>query len=94
MGPERFISADTTTLSLKTNDLLVLCTDGLYGSMYDEDIARITSQAKDIQEIAEELVRYAVDVDGSDNATAQAISIGSVETMAMYRGHPYRVPGA
>ena len=94
LGPERFISADTATLSLKKDDLLVLCTDGLYGSMYDEDIARITSQAKDIQEIAEELVRYAVDVDGSDNATAQVISIRSVETMAMYRGHPYRVPGA
>ncbi len=93
LGPERFVVTDTTTITLKQGDLLVLCSDGLYGGMYDENISRICSQDKDIQEIADELVRYAVDVDGSDNATAQVISIRSVETMAMYRGRPYRIPG-
>lgn len=93
LGPDRFVSADTTTLTLKPGDVLVLCSDGLYGGLYDENIARICSRQKGIQEIAEELVRYAVEVDGSDNATAQVISIRSVETMAMYRGRPYRIPG-
>jgi len=93
LGPERFVSADTTTLTLKAGDLLVLCSDGLYGGMYDENIARICSREKDIQEIADELVRYAIEVDGSDNTTAQVVSIRSVETMAMYRGRPYRIPG-
>lgn len=93
LGMEQFVAADTKTLSLKENDVLVLCSDGLYWGMYDEDIARIVSQEKDVQEIAAELVRYAVEVDGSDNATAQVISIRSVEQMAMYRGRPYRVPG-
>jgi serine/threonine protein phosphatase PrpC len=73
--------------------MLVLCSDGLYSGMYDEDIARIASQKKNAQEIAEELVGYAIEVDGSDNATAQVISIHSVEPMAMYRGRPYRIPG-
>ena len=36
---------------------------------------------------------YAIEVDGSDNATAQVISIHSVEPMAMYRGRRYRIPG-
>ena len=93
LGPELFVTTDTTTLPLRAGDVLVLCSDGLYGGMYDEDIARIASQKKDIQEIAEELVRYAVEVDGSDNATAQVISIHSVEMMAMYRGRPYHIPG-
>jgi protein phosphatase len=93
VGPDRFIAADTTTISLKEGDILVLCTDGLYGGMYDEDIARIASQKKDAQEIADELVRYAIEVDGSDNATAQVIFVRSVESMAMYRGRPYRIPG-
>jgi PPM family protein phosphatase len=93
LGPELFVTADTTTLPLRAGDLLVLCSDGLHDGLYDEDIARIVSQKKDVQEIAEELVRYAVEVDGSDNTTAQVISIRSVEMMAMYRGRPYRVPG-
>lgn len=37
----------------------------------------------------EDLVNYAVEVDGSDNATAQVIAIRSVEAMAMYRGRLY-----
>jgi serine/threonine protein phosphatase PrpC len=93
VGSEQFITADTKTLSLKEGDILVLCSDGLHGSMYDEDIARIALQKKDVQAIAEELVGYAVEVDGSDNATAQVISIRSVEPMAMYRGRTYRIPG-
>lgn len=93
LGSERFVQVDTTILSIEVGDMLVLCTDGLYKGMYDDDITRIASQHKDIQQIAQELVQYAVDVDGSDNATIQVISILSVETIGMYRGRPYRIMG-
>ncbi len=93
LGPEESVTADTKTLSVKEGDILVLCSDGLYDGMYDEDIARIAMQKKSEQAIAEELVKYAIEVDGSDNATAQVISVRSVEPMAMYRGRPYRIPG-
>jgi PPM family protein phosphatase len=92
LGMERFVVADTRTLTLKDNDILVLCSDGVHTSMYDHDIARLTTQKKDVQAIAEELVHYAVEVDGSDNATALVILVHSVEPTAMYRGHPYRLP--
>jgi protein phosphatase len=91
LGTERFVEVDTATLSLEVGDLLVLCTDGLHRAMYDEDIARIVSQNRDIQEIAKELIRYAIDADGSDNATAQVISVLSIESIGMYRGRPYRI---
>ena len=92
LGPEMFVTVDTGTVSLKPGDVLVLCTDGLYGGLYPEDIARITAQKKDIDTIASELVRYAVEVDGSDNATAQVIQVRSVEPMGMYRGRLYPLP--
>jgi len=92
LGPELFVTADTTTASLKPGDTLVLCSDGLYGAMYPEDIARLVSCNKDAEDIAKELVDYAVEVDGSDNATAQVIQIKSVEAMGMYRGRLYPLP--
>jgi serine/threonine protein phosphatase PrpC len=92
LGPELFVTVDTGSVSLKPGDVLVLCTDGLYGAMYAEDIARITSQNKDAEAIAEELVNYAVEVDGSDNATAQVIQVRSTEPMGMYRGRLYALP--
>jgi len=92
LGPEMFVTVDTTTVSLKAGDRLVLCTDGLYGGLYPEDIARITSQNKNMERVVRELVQYAVEVDGADNATAQVIEVRSVEPMGMYRGRMYPLP--
>ncbi len=94
LGPELFVSADTTTLTLRPGDRLVLCSDGLYSGIDSKDIARIVSQQKVIDEIADELVDYSVEIDGSDNTSAQIIAIRQVEAMSMYRGRLYPRPGA
>jgi protein phosphatase len=92
LGPEMFVSADTTAITLQPEDVLVLCTDGLHDEMSEKDIAAIVSQSKNIEEIARELVTRAVELDGGDNTTAQVIRIRSVEQVGMYRGRPYRLP--
>jgi protein phosphatase len=92
LGPELFVTPDTSTVSLKPGDVLVLCTDGLYGGLYLEDIARIASQEKDPETISRDLVKYAVDVDGSDNTTAVVIQVRAIEPMGMYRGRLYPLP--
>ena len=92
LARELFVTVDTATVSLKPGDVLVLCSDGLYGAMYPEDIVRFASQNKDAERIAQELVDYAVETDGSDNATAQVIQVRSTEAMGMYRGRLYPLP--
>jgi protein phosphatase len=92
LGPEMFVSPDTTALTLQAGDLLVLCSDGLHDEMSDEEIAAIVSQKKNLDEIARELVARAVEIDGGDNTTAQVIRVRSVEQVGMYRGRPYRLP--
>ena len=89
LGPELFVTADTNTVSLRVGDRLVLCSDGLYNGLNDDDLARITSQNKDLNEVARELVCTSVNADGSDNTTAVVIAINAVEAMAMYRGRLY-----
>jgi protein phosphatase len=88
-----FVTADTTAVTLQTDDILVLCTDGLHDEMTERDLAAIVSQGKNIEETARELVARAVELDGGDNTTAQVIRIKSVEQVGMYRGRPYRLPG-
>jgi protein phosphatase len=92
LGPEMFVSPDTTALTLQPGDVLVLCSDGLHDGMSDAAIAEIVSQNKDIQELASELVSRAVELDGGDNTTAQVIRVRAVEQVGMYRGRPYRLP--
>jgi protein phosphatase len=92
LGPEMFVSPDTTALTLNPGDVLVLCTDGLHDEMPAKLVAEIASQQKNVDEIARELVARAVEIDGNDNTTAQVIRIRSVEQVGMYRGRPYRLP--
>jgi PPM family protein phosphatase len=92
LGPELFISVDTTSITVMAGDILVLCSDGLHGRMDEATIARIVSQDKTMDEIALELVARAVDADGSDNTTAVVIRVCSVEKVGMYRGRPYLLP--
>jgi protein phosphatase len=92
LGPEMFVSPDTTTVTLQAGDVLVLSTDGVHDEMGDKAIAAIVSQKKEIEEIARELVTRAVEIDGGDNTTAQVIRVRSVEQVGMYRGRPYRLP--
>jgi protein phosphatase len=92
LGPEMFVSPDTTAVALQAGDVLVLCTDGLHDEMPETLLAQIVSQKKNIDEIARELVTRAVEIDGNDNTTAQVIRIRSVEQVGMYRGRVYRLP--
>jgi serine/threonine protein phosphatase PrpC len=92
LGPEMFVSPDTTALTLQPDDMLVLCTDGLHDEMSGGMIAEIVTQPKNIDEIARELVARAVEIDGNDNTSAQVIRVRSVEQVGMYRGRPYSLP--
>lgn len=92
LGPEMFVSPDTTALTIQPADVLVLCSDGLHDETPTTTIAAVVSQNKPVEEIARELVTRAVEIDGNDNTTAQVIRIRSVEQVGMYRGRPYRLP--
>jgi PPM family protein phosphatase len=91
LGTELSVVPDTTALTLLAGDVLVLCSDGLHDVMSETAMAKIVSQKKDIQQIADELVACAVEADGHDNTTAQVIRVRSVERVGMYRGRPYRL---
>jgi protein phosphatase len=92
LGPEMFVSPDTTAITLQPDDVLVLSTDGLHDEMSETAIAEIVSQSKNMDEVARDLVARAVEIDGGDNTTAQVIRIRAVEQVGMYRGRPYRLP--
>jgi protein phosphatase len=93
LGPEMFVSPDTSTVTVQPGDVLVLCTDGVHDELPEGEMAEIVTQTKkSLDEIARELVARAVEIDGGDNASAQVIRVRSVEQVGMYRGRPYRLP--
>ena len=64
-----FVTPDEGGISLEPNDVLVLCSDGVYDSLSPEDIRGLTANRAP-EQAAHTLVATAVERDGQDNATA------------------------
>ena len=73
-------------------DVLLLCSDGLHGSVTASEMAAVAGNGGDLSAAAQRLVDIANQRDGSDNISVQIIRVRSVERVGMYRGRPYRLP--
>jgi protein phosphatase len=54
----------------ENGDVLLLCSDGLHGSMSDSDLVAILGSRKPVAQVAESVVRQALAHGASDNVTA------------------------
>jgi len=91
LGNDLFVAVDTSEHLLVAGDLLLLCSDGLYGAVTASDMAQVISQRVDLQAAAQELVAIANQRDGTDNISMQLIRVRGVERVGMYRGRPYKL---
>jgi protein phosphatase len=61
-------------VSLQSGDVLVLCTDGMWGLLSDQEILE-TAAGKSIEEISQALVETAKKRGGPDNITVQVLRV-------------------
>lgn len=60
---------------LEPGDRLLICSDGLSGMLYEDDIARVLA-GLDLSDAMEALLRYANDAGGFDNITVVGLAAG------------------
>ncbi len=75
IGNEENIVVDIFQQDLKKGGMLLLCTDGLWGEVADDDLQRICASAKNCDAICEELIRTANESGGKDNITAIVVKV-------------------
>ena len=75
LGAEPAIEPDYYKLPLHTDDVLLLCTDGLYGEVGEESILNVLSEEKSMNETCNSLVDMALESGGRDNITVICIRI-------------------
>ena len=91
VGNDLFVSVECSNHQLRAGDVLLLCSDGLHGSVEPLEMADAVQRVSDLQAAAQRLVDLANHRDGSDNISVQLIRIRNVERMGMYRGRPYKL---
>jgi len=92
LGSELVVKADIGEHQVYAGDVLLLCSDGLHGSVSGSEMAALLGPEADLNAAAQRLVNIANQRDGGDNITALIIRIKNVERVGMYRGRPYRLP--
>lgn len=93
LGSEMFVNVDTSDHLLLAGDVLLLCSDGLHRSVKPEEMAAAVHPKAELQAAATHLISLANRRDGSDNVSLQLVRIRAVESVGMYRGRLYRIPG-
>jgi serine/threonine protein phosphatase PrpC len=88
VGSELVVKAEINEHQVLADDVLILCSDGLHGSVSGSEMAAVAREG-DLLHAAQRLVDIANQRDGSDNITVQLIRVRSVERVGMYRGRPY-----
>jgi serine/threonine protein phosphatase PrpC len=75
IGTDEHIKVDTFRVALNKGGNLMLCTDGLWNEVSDEDIYKLVSSEKDVRSASEELIRMANENGGRDNITAIVVKV-------------------
>jgi serine/threonine protein phosphatase PrpC len=91
LGNDLFVNVDIDEHQVLAGDMLLLCSDGLYGSISPHEMAAVVGRSSNIKDATYNLVALAKEKDGSDNISVQLIHVRNVERVGMYRGRPYKL---
>ena len=91
LGNDLFVNVEVSERQVFAEDVLLLCSDGLYGAVSATDMAATVTHNASLEVAARKLVALANRRDGGDNISVQLIRIRGVERVGMYRGRPYRL---
>lgn len=75
LGLALFVQPDLVEVPLQDDDRVILCSDGVWSVIEDEEIARVAVQAPGPDRLSEELVNLALARETDDNCSAIAIHI-------------------
>ncbi len=75
LGAEPAVKIDFFQTDIEKGDVLVLCSDGLYGEVTEQTLAEILDRNNTMQETCAELVEEAIRSGGRDNITVVCLKI-------------------
>src|ERR1044072_1453867 len=83
LGVEADVDVETKTIQVRDGVRFLLCSDGIYRHISDEEIARVLAQTKDPQRAADELKRIVHERGADDNLTAVIVQVGRARQSAV-----------
>jgi protein phosphatase len=78
VGLTLFVQPDLVNMALHEGDRLILCSDGLWAAVEDEDFARLAGQASSASDLSRALVERALENGSDDNVSTVSVFVHSL----------------
>lgn len=78
LGFNLFVQPDVFKTSVHNDDVIIMCTDGVWSVIEDEEFLELANTAKDANELSKKIVDVALTRDHDDNLTALVVHIQNV----------------
>ncbi len=75
VGTERDVAVDTFRVKMKSQDVILLCSDGLWGETEDYDMQEVMNSPVSLHEMASDLMMLAHNGGGKDNVSIVLVKI-------------------
>ncbi|MHB1686318.1 MAG: PP2C family protein-serine/threonine phosphatase [Ignavibacteriaceae bacterium] len=67
LGPSLFVQPDIFKVPVQNDDMLILCTDGVWSVIEDEEFAQLTKATVNPEKLGQEIVKLAMERESDDN---------------------------
>ena len=67
LGMELFVQADIFQVPIQPGDIIVLCSDGVWATIEDEEFARLVTESTEPDNLCRQIVELAMERDSDDN---------------------------
>ena len=73
LGVELFVSPDISTVPIMPGDVLILCSDGVWSMIEDNEFAELTARNSNLEALSHAVLEMAMDRDSDDNVSVVTI---------------------
>ena len=82
VGLALFVQPEFTSIELHEDDRLILCTDGLWAAVPDEEFERIAQNENNMERMCKNAIELALENDSDDNLSVISIHIQSLDQVS------------
>ena len=80
VGLEMFVQPDIVDAQVREGDLIILCTDGLWSVVQDDEIGRMAHAAGSLEVFGQQIFDLAMDRDSDDNLSVIALRLHQLDS--------------
>ncbi len=75
LGLELFVQPDIVKIPVENDDMIILCTDGVWAVIEDQEFAQLTRDRNNLDDVTQKIVELAMERDSDDNLSIVILNL-------------------